>query len=89
MDSKATNFKNVTYIDYYLLLCASTAHIFNVFLSAYAICTFVGRPHRSRFTRIQRLTCCLSLLFCTMYASIQFYDGSPDDGQPVQSLRVS
>ncbi|XP_052071199.1 polycystin family receptor for egg jelly-like [Mytilus californianus] len=31
------------------------------------------RPAKSNFTRIQRLTCCLSLLFATMCTSIAFY----------------
>ncbi|VDI78620.1 Hypothetical predicted protein [Mytilus galloprovincialis] len=31
------------------------------------------RPAKSNFTRIQRLTCCLSLLFATMVTSIAFY----------------
>ena len=38
----------------------------------------VNRPVRSRFTRVQRLTCCISLLFCSMMASILFYGA--DDG---------
>ncbi|XP_077863102.1 polycystin-1-like [Saccoglossus kowalevskii] len=32
------------------------------------------RPARSRFTRVQRATCCVSLLFCTMMANIFFYN---------------
>ncbi|XP_070579639.1 polycystin-1-related protein-like [Ptychodera flava] len=32
------------------------------------------RPPRSRFTRVQRATCCVSLLFCTMMANILFYN---------------
>ncbi|XP_071965638.1 polycystin-1-like protein 2 [Antedon mediterranea] len=31
------------------------------------------RPPKSNFTRCQRTTCCLSLLFCTMMANILFY----------------
>ncbi len=38
----------------------------------------LNRPTRSRFTRVQRLTCCLSLLFCSMMASILFY-GAADN----------
>ena len=34
------------------------------------------RPVRSRFTRVQRLTCCLVLLFTSMMASIMFYNKS-------------
>jgi len=33
----------------------------------------VTRPARSRFTRIQRLSCCLSLLFTAMLANAMFY----------------
>ncbi|XP_071797014.1 polycystin-1-like protein 2 isoform X2 [Asterias amurensis] len=32
------------------------------------------RPVKSKFTRVQRTTCCLSLLFCTMMANILFYN---------------
>ncbi|XP_077979562.1 polycystin-1-like [Glandiceps talaboti] len=32
------------------------------------------RPPRSKFTRVQRATCCVSLLFCTMMANIFFYN---------------
>ncbi|XP_022092642.1 uncharacterized protein LOC110980349 [Acanthaster planci] len=43
----------------------SDAHIwFSVF----------ARPVKSKFTRVQRATCCLSLLFCTMMANIFFYN---------------
>jgi len=33
----------------------------------------VTRPTRSRFTRIQRLSCCLCLLFTAMLANAMFY----------------
>jgi hypothetical protein len=33
----------------------------------------ISRPTRSNFTRLQRLTCCISLLFCTMIANAMFY----------------
>ncbi|XP_071943837.1 polycystin family receptor for egg jelly-like [Antedon mediterranea] len=41
------------------------------------------RPARSTFTRCQRATCCLSLLFCTMMANILMYqtDEDPDAAQ--------
>ena len=38
------------------------------------------RPVKSKFTRVQRATCCLSLLFCTMMANIVFY------GQDMQDI---
>ena len=34
----------------------------------------VTRPARSTFTRVQRLTCCLSILLCTMVANAMFYE---------------
>ncbi|XP_077864172.1 polycystin-1-like protein 2 [Saccoglossus kowalevskii] len=33
----------------------------------------VSRPRKSHFTRVQRLSCCLSLLYCSMIASCMFY----------------
>ncbi|EDO40050.1 predicted protein, partial [Nematostella vectensis] len=33
----------------------------------------VTRPANSPFTRVQRLTCCLSILLCTMLANLMFY----------------
>ncbi|XP_078695242.1 uncharacterized protein LOC144924161 [Branchiostoma floridae x Branchiostoma belcheri] len=33
-----------------------------------------SRPTRSNFTRVQRVTCCLSLLFCTMVSNAMWYD---------------
>ncbi|KAK3717356.1 hypothetical protein QZH41_011584, partial [Actinostola sp. cb2023] len=36
----------------------------------------VTRPARSTFTRVQRLTCCLSILLCSMLANMMFYDPS-------------
>jgi polycystin 1L2 len=32
-----------------------------------------SRPTKSSFTRVQRLSCCMSLLFCTMIANAMFY----------------
>ncbi|XP_070574001.1 polycystin-1-like protein 2 [Ptychodera flava] len=40
--------------------------------------SILGRPARSNFTRLQRLSCALSLLLCSMLASIMFY-GVPTD----------
>ncbi|XP_019634629.1 PREDICTED: polycystic kidney disease protein 1-like 2 [Branchiostoma belcheri] len=33
-----------------------------------------SRPTRSNFTRVQRVTCCLSLLFCTMVSNAMWYE---------------
>ena len=32
------------------------------------------RPPKSRFTRVQRLSCCLALLYCTMVTNAMFYE---------------
>ena len=40
----------------------------------------VQRPKTSRFTRTQRLTCCICLLFTSMMASILFYKQEPTGG---------
>jgi hypothetical protein len=32
-----------------------------------------SRPIRSNFTRLQRISCCISLLFCTMISNAMFY----------------
>ncbi|CAF4530204.1 unnamed protein product, partial [Rotaria sp. Silwood2] len=32
-----------------------------------------SRPVRSNFTRLQRISCCMSLLFCTMISNAMFY----------------
>ncbi|XP_077980091.1 polycystin-1-like protein 2 [Glandiceps talaboti] len=33
----------------------------------------ISRPNKSSFTRVQRLSCCLSLLYCSMIASSMWY----------------
>ncbi|CAF91610.1 unnamed protein product, partial [Tetraodon nigroviridis] len=38
----------------------------------------ISRPPSSTFTRVQRVSCCFSLLLCTMLTSIMFY-GIPSD----------
>lgn len=32
------------------------------------------RPPRSQFTRVQRVSCCLAILLCTMLANVMWYD---------------
>ena len=46
------------------------------------------RPPRSHFSRVQRLTCCLCLLFTAMMCSILFYQqgGTPTRVRVLQSL---
>ena len=42
----------------------------------------ISRPTKSNFTRLQRISCCISLLFCTMIANAMFYkaEGSSKSG---------
>ena len=37
------------------------------------------RPPKSTFTRVQRLSCCLSLILTTMLANLMFYQAGADD----------
>lgn len=46
------------------------------------------RPPRKRFTRVQRLSCCLSLLLTTMLASAMFYEFVPGHDQNQGSLNL-
>ena len=39
----------------------------------------VSRPTRSSFSRVQRVSCCVSLLFLTMITNCMFFQG--DDNQ--------
>lgn len=47
-----------------------------------------GKPHKSNFTRVQRLTCCLSLLFATMLGSIMLYRGPTEEQGNTMSIRL-
>ncbi|XP_015762233.1 PREDICTED: polycystic kidney disease protein 1-like 2 [Acropora digitifera] len=45
------------------------------------------RPARSRFTRLQRITCCLTLLYCSMITNAMFYQvGGESD--PASTLQI-
>ena len=46
-----------------------------------------ARPPRSQFTRSQRLSVAVSLLFCAMLASVMYYDAVPD-GDPAVENKV-
>ncbi|XP_070548690.1 polycystin-1-like protein 2 isoform X2 [Ptychodera flava] len=46
----------------------------------------MSRPNRSNFTRVQRLSCCLSLLYLTMIASCMFF--RTDDEKTNQSDKL-
>ena len=43
------------------------------------------RPPKSRFTRVQRLSCCLTLLYCTMLTNAMFYQVG---GESTESLHI-
>ena len=45
------------------------------------------RPPRSPFTRLQRLSCCLSLLFSFMIATAMFYGSGPQPGDTSESVQ--
>ncbi|XP_035210182.1 polycystic kidney disease protein 1-like 2 [Stegodyphus dumicola] len=40
------------------------------------------RPARSRFTRVQRLSCCLALLYLSMLTSAMWYQTTPEQPSP-------
>ena len=46
------------------------------------------RPARSPFTRLQRLSCCLSLLFSFMVATAMFYGSGPQPGDTSGSVQL-
>ena len=48
----------------------------------------VTKPPRKRFTRVQRLSCCLSLLLTTMLASAMFYEFVPGHDRNQGSLKL-
>ena len=46
------------------------------------------RPARSRFTRLQRISCCLSLLFSFMVATAMFYGSAPQPGDTSDNFEI-
>ncbi len=46
--------------------------------------SLMSRPTRSRFTRVQRLSCCLVLLFATMITNAMFYKTADSASAPNQ-----
>lgn len=40
------------------------------------------RPPNSRFTRLQRLSCCLSILYLSMLTSAMWYETTPETPSP-------
>lgn len=49
----------------------------------------ISRPPSSHFTRVQRVSCCFSLLLCTMLTSIMFYGIPKDPSDQVMDLGTS
>ncbi|XP_035672135.1 polycystic kidney disease protein 1-like 2 isoform X2 [Branchiostoma floridae] len=47
-----------------------------------------GRPARSPFTRVQRLSCCLTLLYSTMVTNIMFF-GQGDNFDPPEKIQIA
>ncbi|XP_013393280.1 uncharacterized protein LOC106161002 [Lingula anatina] len=47
----------------------------------------VSRPTKSNFTRVQRISCCLSLLFCTMIANAMFFKAD-DKKEKVNAIKL-
>lgn len=51
-----------------------------------------SRPTRSSFTRVQRISCCMSLLFLTMITNAMWFksDGEKKEGQsaPVTAMTI-
>ncbi|KAK7169721.1 hypothetical protein R3I94_000075 [Phoxinus phoxinus] len=45
--------------------------------------SIVDPPRRSPFTRVQRVSCCMSLLLCTMAINIMFWNLPTDEESPV------
>ncbi|KAK3752814.1 hypothetical protein QZH41_016346, partial [Actinostola sp. cb2023] len=50
--------------------------------------SLILRPQWSPFTRLQRLSCCLSFLFTTMIASAMFYGAGPEPGDTAGNFQV-
>ncbi|XP_035673104.1 uncharacterized protein LOC118413683 [Branchiostoma floridae] len=48
--------------------------------------SMVGRPARSSFSRVQRLTCCMCTVYCTMVTNIMFF-GQGDKFDPPEPIR--
>ena len=46
-----------------------------------------ARPPHSRFTRIQRLSCCMCILFTAMLANAMFY-GTVDTSNTANSITI-
>ena len=45
----------------------------------------IAKPRRSRFTRVQRVSCCLSVLLTSMFANAMFYK---IEGKSVQAIQI-
>ena len=50
----------------------------------------LSRPTRSNFTRVQRVSCCVALLFLTMITNCMFFRGDAEQSQEkVEAINVS
>lgn len=49
----------------------------------------ISRPPSSTFTRVQRVSCCFSLLLCTMLTSIMFYGIPSDPSEQTMDLGIA
>ncbi len=50
----------------------------------------LSRPTRSNFTRVQRVSCCVALLFLTMITNCMFFrSDSENTGETVEAINVS
>lgn len=48
----------------------------------------ISRPPCSTFTRVQRVSCCFSLLLCTMLTSIMFWGIPTDPSEQTMDLGI-
>ena len=62
--------------------------IAEIFANGHLWISVATRSPRRRFTRVQRLSCCLSLLLTTMLANAMFYEFVPEHDQNQGSLRL-
>lgn len=49
----------------------------------------ISRPPSSNFTRVQRVSCCFSLLLCTMLTSIMFWGIPTDPSEQTMDLGMT
>lgn len=72
---------NITEMTNYKYLFLS--HSANGLYDEHLWISVAAKPPQSSFSRVQRASCCLSILFCTMIANAMFYDNGKVDTSPV------